>query len=165
MRLVSILVLLTACGDDSAPSDAGGLDAGGRDAATLDSSALDAPTSDSPLADAPPPTDGSTADGNAAPGATGSPCTSDDDCVEPNTLCLEAAAGSGWDAFPGGYCTHMGCTFGAACGTGGTCAPLPMYGPHCFVTCTGDSECRTAEGYTCQMSTFIDARLCLPPPT
>ena len=154
-----LLVVAVGCGDDGVLADSGAADGG-----LLDARALDAPLADAPSEDAPPP-DAPVADAppalDAAVGRTGDRCTDDSDCSAPNTLCLETAPGSGWETFPGGYCTFLGCTFGEPCGMNGTCGPLPGHGPHCFVECTNDGDCR--DGYTCQDSTFVDASLCLPP--
>ena len=143
MRGLLILLLAAGCGDDDSS------------AADAPPGAIDASADAVPgTADARPP----------GPGQTGTPCALDDDCVDPNTFCLLDANGSGWDTFPGGYCTIQFCAFGEACGEGGKCAPLPGYGPHCFVECTTNGDCREAEGYTCQQSMFIAESLCMPPP-
>jgi hypothetical protein len=144
-----------ACGDDDAlPGDSGTGDANGIDAGRTDSG----PGPDARSVDA-----ASRADARSATGETGEPCATEADCVAPNTVCLLEAEGSGWDVFPDGHCTLTPCTFGEACGMGGICAPLPGHGPHCFVACERDGDCRA--GYTCQESTFVTGSLCLPPMT
>lgn len=70
-------------------------------------------------------------------GAVGDPCTQQDDCQ--NGTCLK---------LPGGYCTKSGCAE-TGCPEGSVCYSLEGGGSACFKSCAAPSECREAEGYTC----------------
>lgn len=63
--------------------------------------------------------------------------------------------------WPGGYCALSDCdsggSFSGPCPTGSACIPLPdprftVLGKHwlCLQLCKGNSNCRTADGYTCK---------------
>ncbi len=92
--------------------------------------------------------------------ALGAACTTDQDCDLPGGtggLCL---TGPG---FPQGYCIAPGCTEGGGAGTpdscaaaGGSCWVLGLMPQRaCIEACSAASQCRTADGYTCD-----DAQTC-----
>ena len=103
-------------------------------------------------------------DAQALSGAIGAACSLDTDCAGTNAVCLRTTTSFTWPNWPGGYCSMMGCTFGAACDSRSTCAPLPGMGPYCFVNGTSNDDCRGADGYTCQMHPFSTGQYCLPAP-
>ncbi|MBI3782181.1 MAG: hypothetical protein HY270_02150 [Deltaproteobacteria bacterium] len=71
-------------------------------------------------------------------GRVGDPCTRDADC----------AGSTCFTDLPGGYCSRLQCaTLG--CPDGSTCFDLTAGGSACYKTCTLPSQCRVAEGYTC----------------
>lgn len=107
-----------------------------------------------PTADAGVPVDGDLSDQSAPPdrgGVTGSPCTSVNDCVEPNQpMCLGNQVNPPW---PSGYCTGA-CTVGANgdagnpdCTGGGYCIPIQVGVNLCVAPCAAPNTCRT--GYAC----------------
>jgi hypothetical protein len=148
-RAIAALVLLLGCGGEPMPIDA----AAGMDAP----SAIDAPASDARGADAPADLDG------AGGLAIGEACTDDAECSGPNAQCLDSFPGAYWSTWPSGYCSRTGCTFGATCGPGAACSAHPGIGPRCFRTCTTSADCRTTDGYTCQLHPILmDEMFCLP---
>jgi hypothetical protein len=81
----------------------------------------------------------------------GSPCASDDDCQKYRSD-YRCDLGR-----PGGYCM-TDCSTSAGCFRDGACvdtkapsfaAQAPPTEEWCLETCRADSDCRTAEGYTC----------------
>jgi hypothetical protein len=94
-------------------------------------------------------------------GSTGDPCTSAEDCSAlPDTQreCLTSFFGY---SFPGGYCT-AGCSSSAECGPGADCVDL-YFTTYCFKRCTGDDQCRSAEGYSCSEMPYIGGGpYCIP---
>ena len=83
----------------------------------------------------PPPSDG----GGAGQGAVGDACTSEADCAGGSCLGL-----------PGGYCSMRGCEATTnPCPSGSECFGIGNNDSACFKTCAAESECRVAEGYTC----------------
>jgi hypothetical protein len=105
-------------------------------------------------------------------GAVGAACASDADCTEPAGGVCQSVVGSGRFSyeFPGGYCSAM-CTAGSGsseCGAGADCFAVGFGGfgfAFCAKVCRSDSDCRTAEGYTCQAPPIGggSTRYCLPP--
>ena len=96
--------------------------------------------------------DTANAGGRCAPSATtakvGIACTSTVDCgTDPRSACNNQAG----DGFPGGYCTMEPCNDVQVCSPGATCVALAHETPACFRSCTADTDCRTAEGYVCQL--------------
>ncbi len=88
------------------------------------------------------------------PGNTnvGKPCTSTIDCgSDPRAACNTEAG----DNYPGGYCTMEPCDDIQLCPPGGTCVALGGETPSCFQACSTDADCRTSEGYVCQL--FVTA--------
>lgn len=74
----------------------------------------------------------------AGPAGVGAACTDDAGCAEGTCI----------TTLPGGYCTRSGCTE-SECPSGSTCFQLSAGGSACFLDCTDASDCRVAEGYTC----------------
>lgn len=105
-------------------------------------------------------------------GAVGAACASDADCTEPAGGVCQTVVGGGRFSyeFPGGYCSAM-CTAGSGsseCGVGADCFSVGFGGfgfAFCAKVCLSDSDCRTAEGYTCQAPPIGGGttRYCLPP--
>jgi hypothetical protein len=78
----------------------------------------------------------------------GSPCSTTIDCgSDPRTACNTEAG----DGFPGGYCGMEPCDDVQVCPAGSTCVSQPHETPGCWKSCSSDSECRTSEGYVCQL--------------
>ena len=55
------------------------------------------------------------------------------------------------DNYPGGYCGMEPCDDIHVCAPGGTCVSQPHETPGCFKACAADADCRTKEGYVCQL--------------
>lgn len=107
--------------------------------------------------------DGSTVHAVAAPGA---PCTTDAECSSPgvNRTCVAENALAPLLVLPGGYCSQF-CDSGLACEPGATCVVIPIGFSALFVcmeACTTDTDCRVAEGYTCNMA-LSDTPVCSLP--
>jgi hypothetical protein len=67
----------------------------------------------------------------------------------------------GFVTFPGGYCTAS-CTGDRDCGPGASCVDMLM-DRLCLKDCSGDDECRTDEGYVCNMLPYIGGGpFCIP---
>ncbi|HEY0870785.1 MAG TPA: hypothetical protein VGD55_10340 [Acidothermaceae bacterium] len=91
------------------------------------------------------------AGGKCAPDATnkiGTPCTSTNDCGTDSRSACQTEAG---DGYRGGYCFMEPCNDVSVCPVGGTCVALGGETPGCFKACTADTDCRTTEGYVCQL--------------
>ncbi|MDB4966481.1 MAG: hypothetical protein JWN44_2170 [Myxococcales bacterium] len=89
--------------------------------------------------------------GKCAPAASnkiGISCTSTADCGTDSRSACNTEAG---DAYPGGYCFMEPCNDIDVCPPGSTCVAIGGELPGCYKSCTVDSECRTAEGYVCQL--------------
>jgi hypothetical protein len=95
--------------------------------------------------------DTANAGGRCAPDSSnklGTPCMVSTDCgTDPRTACNTAAG----DNYPGGYCFAEPCDDINVCPVGGTCVAIGGETPGCYKSCTADSDCRTAEGYVCQL--------------
>lgn len=78
----------------------------------------------------------------------GAPCTTTVDC---GTYERDACNNEVGDGFPGGYCSMEPCDDVQVCSPGATCVAMPFETPACMKSCTQDSDCRTAEGYVCQL--------------
>lgn len=104
-----------------------------------------------------------TTDPGTGTGVVGDPCASDGDCggiPSAEAFCLTSVGG--YISFPGGYCSSY-CTDDGPCGAGAVCVVMYSYGI-CMQPCTSDTECRTAEGYTCNAIPYVtDAPYCVPP--
>ncbi len=91
------------------------------------------------------------AGGKCAPAASnkiGTSCTSTTDCGTDSRAACNTEAG---DAYPGGYCFMEPCDDVQVCPPGATCVALGGESPGCFRSCVTDGDCRTAEGYVCQL--------------
>ena len=78
----------------------------------------------------------------------GTLCSTTNDCgSDPRSACNTEAG----DNFPGGYCGMEPCDDVQVCPPGGTCVSQPHETPGCWKSCTKDAECRTKEGYVCQL--------------
>jgi hypothetical protein len=89
--------------------------------------------------------------GKCAPSVSnkiGTPCTTTNDCGSDARAACNTEAG---DAYPGGYCFMEPCNDIETCPPGATCVAIGGESPGCYKTCTADAECRTAEGYVCQL--------------
>ncbi|MDX9720077.1 MAG: M43 family zinc metalloprotease [Myxococcota bacterium] len=91
-----------------------------------------------------------------AMGNTGAPCSADTDCAT-GLVCLTESEG-----FPAGYCSLQTCTNTACPGTFAVCAYLDQSRnvTACVESCSGDADCRQAEGYIC--ADLDGSRGCMP---
>jgi hypothetical protein len=78
----------------------------------------------------------------------GTPCTTTIDCGTDSRSACNNEAG---DGYPGGYCFMEPCDDVNLCPPGATCVALGGEASGCFKECQTDIECRTAEGYVCQL--------------
>jgi len=78
----------------------------------------------------------------------GIPCTTTIDCGSDSRSACNNEAG---DGYPGGYCFMEPCDDVQICPPGATCVALGGESPGCFKECATDADCRTAEGYVCQL--------------
>ncbi len=95
--------------------------------------------------------DKANAGGKCAPAATnkiGTACTTTNDCGSDSRAACNTEAG---DAYPGGYCFMEPCNDIEVCPPGATCVAIGGESPGCYKTCATDADCRTAEGYVCQL--------------
>jgi hypothetical protein len=96
--------------------------------------------------------DAANAGGTCAPdparAAIGTPCATTAECGSDRRSACATASG---DGFPGGYCSMEPCDDIQVCPPGATCVALGPETPSCFKTCASDADCRTAEGYVCQL--------------
>ncbi|HEX2676330.1 MAG TPA: hypothetical protein VHM19_06810 [Polyangiales bacterium] len=102
------------------------------------------------------------------PGRVGAPCTSDNDCRldGTNRICFTESYFAPLLTLPGGYCgklceasqTHP-CEDGAVCITFPTLPPIFA----CMRACTASSECRMAEGYSCNKPGTSQSMVCSLP--
>ncbi len=78
----------------------------------------------------------------------GTACSTTLDCGnDGRSACLTAAG----DNYPGGYCAMEPCNDVQVCPPGATCISQPHETPGCYLSCTTDAQCRTGEGYVCQL--------------
>jgi hypothetical protein len=96
--------------------------------------------------------DAANAGGRCAPDPAtakiGTQCNSTIDCGSNDRSACNTSAG---DNYPGGYCAMEPCNDVEVCPPGATCVALGGETPGCLKTCGTDADCRTAEGYTCQL--------------
>jgi hypothetical protein len=96
--------------------------------------------------------DAANAGGRCAPDPAqthiGEACTTTVDC---GTYSRDACNNELGDGYPGGYCVLEPCDDVQVCSPGATCVAVPFETPACMKSCTADSDCRTAEGYVCQL--------------
>ncbi|HET6283775.1 MAG TPA: hypothetical protein VFH73_22670 [Polyangia bacterium] len=78
----------------------------------------------------------------------GTPCTTTIDCGTDSRSACNNEAG---DGYPGGYCFMEPCDDVNICPPGATCVALGGEASGCFQECMTDADCRTAEGYVCQL--------------
>src|SRR5438477_13006873 len=77
----------------------------------------------------------------------GTPCKATSECgTDPRASCSSEGEG-----YPGGYCSLEPCDATQHCPAGATCVSIGSETPACFKGCAKDSDCRTAEGYVCQL--------------
>jgi hypothetical protein len=97
-------------------------------------------------------------------GIVGDPCSTSGDCSGvpgSGRMCLTDVFGM--MTMPGGYCS-ADCTSDSDCGSLGDCVDFFGYGSYCLRTCSSPPDCRTSEGYTCDMVPGISSGpYCLPP--
>ena len=89
--------------------------------------------------------------GKCAPGVVnkiGTACSTTIDCGSDSRSACNTAAG---DNYPGGYCFMEPCNDIDVCPPGATCVALGGEAAGCFSTCVRDADCRTTEGYVCQL--------------
>lgn len=151
MRSFGLVILgvwaLCGCGDDPRPGPVGDRDAGGGG------------TDASVAADV----------GTTSERPVGAPCASDAECTDPSDAeCFTESFGS--VSWPGGFCSKACDPDGGdgQCGTSGICVSAgssgggsSISGMFCTTSCTSDAECRSAEGYRCQM--LFGFGYCAPP--
>lgn len=150
--LIAATLLLPACSaSGSAPHGGNGTGSGG---AAVDSGA------------------GNAGSGGAATGAgkVGDACKTDSDCSDPpGAKCFTTVGNAqvGTVTFPKGYCSKdcsvgsVGSDGGNSCGTSGGCTDFGSSSgggsitlTMCTAPCKKDSDCRTADGYHCQILAF-----------
>jgi len=90
--------------------------------------------------------------GTCAPAASsanvGSACKTTIDCgSDPRAACNTEVG----DQYPGGYCIMEPCDDVQVCPPGATCVSTPHETPGCLKACAADADCRTDEGYVCQL--------------
>jgi hypothetical protein len=121
----------------------------------------------------PPATDGggTPVDGAMSGGrVVGDPCTSDDQCTEPpDAECFTESVGS--VSWPNGFCSKPCGDEDAPddeCGPTAGCATLSssgggssLSGQFCSPPCESDADCRSDEGYGCQL--ILGFGVCAPP--
>ena len=78
----------------------------------------------------------------------GGPCSSTIDCGTNSRSACNTEAG---DNYKGGYCFMEPCNDIDVCPPGATCVSLGGETPGCFQSCVTDGDCRTSEGYVCQL--------------
>lgn len=78
----------------------------------------------------------------------GEPCTTTVDCGSYSRDACNSEVG---DDYPGGYCVMEPCDDITVCSPGATCVAMPYETPACMDACVTDSDCRTSEGYVCQL--------------
>ena len=78
----------------------------------------------------------------------GEPCATTIDC---GTDSRDACNNEAGDGYPGGYCAMEPCNDVQVCSPGATCVSLPFETPACLKSCDVDADCRTKEGYVCQL--------------
>jgi|GEM_PF-3321961 len=78
----------------------------------------------------------------------GAACTTTVDCGSDERDACNHQVG---DGYPGGYCTMEPCNDVQVCSPGATCVAMPFETPACMQSCVQDSDCRTREGYVCQL--------------
>jgi hypothetical protein len=78
----------------------------------------------------------------------GTACMTTIDCGTDSRSACNNEAG---DGYPGGYCFMEPCDDVNICPPGATCVALGGESSGCFKECTADIDCRTAEGYVCQL--------------
>jgi hypothetical protein len=91
---------------------------------------------------------GGTCAPDPARAAIGTACTTTAECGSDRRSACATASG---DGFPGGYCSMEPCDDIQVCPPGATCVALGPETPACFKACTTDADCRTADGYVCQL--------------
>src|SRR5262249_5890339 len=78
----------------------------------------------------------------------GAACTTTIDCgADPRADCNTEVG----DQSPGGYCSMEPCDDVQVCPPGATCVSPPHETPSCLAACKTDADCRTKEGYVCQL--------------
>ncbi|MEP7120896.1 MAG: hypothetical protein ABJE95_08305 [Byssovorax sp.] len=91
---------------------------------------------------------GGTCAPDPATASLGNPCSTTVDCgSDSRSACLTEAG----DKYPGGYCAMEPCDDIQVCAPGGTCVSQPFETPGCLKACKADADCRTSEGYVCQL--------------
>ena len=62
---------------------------------------------------------------------------------------------------PGGYCANL-CELSGACEPGSVCITIPTFPPVpvCMRSCRGDTDCRVAEGYSCNQPFTSTSSVC-----
>ena len=84
----------------------------------------------------------------AAETKVGATCTTTVDCGSYSRNACNNEVG---DGFPGGYCSMEPCDDVQVCSPGATCVAMPFETPACMQACSKDSDCRTGDGYACQL--------------
>jgi hypothetical protein len=163
--LLVFVLLLVGCGGSASPNGGVGYvdpDATGADGAI----SQDAAPTDGGKADSGGQADTAATDavGLAGKGEVGDPCIEDSDCKSiPGGECFlkidpQPAFGFPGMSWPGGYCSKACTAEDQDCGDSGSCNQSGSGGgssswkmEYCTKPCKADTECRTAEGYTCKI--------------
>lgn len=98
------------------------------------------------------------------PGKVGAPCTGDGQCMASGAsrTCLSEYVLQPALVLPGGYCTTL-CDVGLMCELGSTCITIPLGFSvvfACMRQCRSNSDCREAEGYTCNQPFTSNTSVC-----
>lgn len=98
------------------------------------------------------------------PGKVGAPCQENTDCEADRVsrTCLSEYVLQPALILPGGYCTTL-CDAGLMCEVGSACIAIPLGFSvvfACMRECQSNSDCRQAEGYTCNQPFTSATRVC-----
>jgi hypothetical protein len=98
------------------------------------------------------------------PGKVGAPCTADMECMAngASRTCLSEYVLQPALILPGGYCTTL-CDVGLMCEAGSACITIPLGFSvvfACMRECRSNSDCRQAEGYTCNQPFTSNTSVC-----
>jgi hypothetical protein len=99
------------------------------------------------------------------PGAVGAPCTVDTECeaAQKSRTCFDETYFAPALTLPGGYCAEL-CDLSGICEIGAACIAIPtpvgFPVPVCMRTCRSDTDCRVAEGYSCNQPFTSTSSVC-----
>lgn len=174
--IISLVVMfgLWACGESTSPEDTAGDDAVPSDlqddsqdlegdemeitpveeVVEVVDDTVDVPTET--------PVDTPTEEWVPGEGFVGDSCDNVDDCQGYPAVAKECLPDiMGYIDLPGGYCSAV-CTSPAECGPDADCVDIYV-ASYCLKTCNEAEDCRTDEGYTCDMLPYIGTGpYCIP---